>query len=177
MDCPDGARLVPLTQGKFAIVDEEDYEISARFPWYIQNTRRSSYAICKMYIGSIGGKSCSAYMSLHRLIMRPASGMDIDHLNHNGLDCRKKNMRICTRQQNACNRRSNRQVKEKSSLYKGVSWHKRLRQWQSGIAVNKRDVHLGYFDLEIDAAKAYDRVAIAHFGEFAHTNFPKEDYL
>ena len=177
MKCSERVRLIPLTQGKFAVVDEDDYEIVRRFPWYCQRTKRTNYAMCKMYIGSLGGKSQSVYMSLHRLIMRPPHVMDIDHKDHNGLNCRRSNMRICTRTENARGRRICTDIRRKTSVYKGVSWNKRICKWHARICVKRKDIHLGYYLYETEAAYAYDEAAIKYFGEYAILNFPKREYL
>lgn len=103
------AKYVPIKGGKFAIVDDDDYELASRFPWYILKGRRGKeYAQCVMYLGKIDNKFLYAQMYLHRLIMRPPKGSDIDHLNHNGLDNRREKLSICTHEENAQNRRAKR---------------------------------------------------------------------
>jgi len=91
----------------------------------------------------------------------------IDHINQNKIDNRIINLRSCTKQENSMNRRSN---KNTSSKYKGVSWHKNAKKWMAKIKIDSKAKHLGYFQTESDAAKAYDKAALEHFGEFACLN-------
>jgi len=98
--------------------------------------------------------------------MRPSIGMDIDHRDHDGLNCRRENMRICTHIQNMQNKRPIKGILR----YKGVSWACWARKWRSQIRVNGKKIHNGYFFSEIEAARAYDRAALKYFGEFAYLN-------
>ena len=100
--------------------------------------------------------------------MNAPDGMEVDHINGNGLDNRKANLRLCTRAQNQMN-----SIKRtgKSSIFKGVSWHKNAWKWRANIKINQKDIHIGYFDTELEAAEAYDIEAIRLFGSFAKTNF------
>lgn len=168
------ARLVPLgSSGKCAIVDDCDYADVSRFKWTCVNEDRASYAYCHVTIGRLSGKRQTRSMQLHRLIMRPPKGLEVDHKDHDGLDCRRANMRICTKAQNQQNGRSK---IGSSSSFKGVSWHKRASKWEACLK-DKKKIYLGLFDDELAAARAYDRAALKYFGEFACTNLPKEEYL
>lgn len=110
--------------------------------------------------------SKQARTSMHVLLMgRPM----IDHINHNGLDNRRSNLRPATKSQNSAN--SIRRVFGKSSTFRGVGWREHAGKWVARIA--KR--HLGYFETETDAARAYDAAAREAFGEFASLNFPGDD--
>ena len=154
---------VSLTHGTFALVDDRDFASVSRFKWYVTS---HGYARTGVHMGYLGGKKKMVYMYLHRLILRPPEGMDIDHRNHNTLDCRRANMRICTRSQNMQN-----QITTKgTSKYKGVCWIKREAKWSAGIKLNARSIHIGLFDDEIEAARSYDAAARELFGEFARTN-------
>ena len=158
-------RTIPLTQGKFAIIDDVDYESVNRFKWYLNSP---GYARTGVSLGYINGKEKKSKMVLHRLIMRPPKGMQVDHINHNTLDCRRANMRICTNQENARN-----QAKYKgTSIFKGVYFNKRDVKWRAQIGYNGNQIHLGNFDNEEDGARAYDTAAKKLFGEFANCNFP-----
>jgi hypothetical protein len=90
-----------------------------------------------------------------------------DHINHDKLDNRRINLRSCTNQQNHMNKSSN---KDSTSKYLGVSWHKNANKWQSSIRFNGKQIHLGIFNNEQDAAKAYNLKAIELFGEFSNLN-------
>lgn len=105
---------------------------------------------------------------LHRFLMLPPDTMVIDHINHNPMDNRKINLRICTRQQNQCNQKK--QNKNTSSIFKGVFFDKDRDKWQSTIKVNSRSIFLGRFDTEEEASTEYDKAAHIHFGEYAHPN-------
>lgn len=103
--------------------------------------------------------------SIHRVIMCPPPGMFVDHINHNKLDNRRCNLRICTPTQNMANRLT---WGDKASVYKGV--YKSRKRWRASIMINGKKINLGSFDSQEDAAKEYDRAAIRLFGEFALTN-------
>jgi len=102
------------------------------------------------------------------LIMRTPRNMQIDHKNHNKLDCRRKNMRICTNAQN----QHNRVAFGGSSKYKGVCWVNHLKKWCAQIKINNKSLHLGLFVDEIKAAKSFDKAATKYYGEFAYLNYP-----
>jgi hypothetical protein len=156
----EGAKLIPLTQGKLAIVDAEDYSRLNKLKWYANRAKRTYYAR-----GTIKGTR----VGMHRQILTAPPHLYVDHKNRNGLDNRKSNLRLCTHFQNQQNRRPSLNGKSK---YKGVCWSKRHKKFRARITYNKKSFHLGLFDSEIDAAKAYDKKARELFGEFAYLNFP-----
>ena len=106
---------------------------------------------------------------MHRQILQPPGHLFVDHINHNGLDNRKTNLRLATCAQNTYNRINLR--KSKSSKYKGVSWKKQKMKWVVNVRYNCRNKFIGYFKDEIQAAKAYDKAAKKYHGEFASLNF------
>ena len=106
---------------------------------------------------------------MHRLIMNSPTGFMVDHINHNGLDNRKKNLRIVTPQQNTWNARPFKD--QGKSKYKGVSWEKKYKKWKANICIENKLKHIGYFDNEKEAAEAYDTAAKKHRGEYAFLNF------
>lgn len=159
-------KTIPLTQGKFAIVDDEDYEWLNQWKWCADKIGKTYYAV-----RTINHKLGKQMILMHRQILRltKGDGKLTDHRNHNGLNNRKCNLRICTHNQNHQNRRKPRTL----NRYKGVSWHKPSKRWCAHIIHNKKYIHLGYFDNEIKAAKTYDKKAKELFGEFACLNFSK----
>ena len=160
-------KRIPLTNGYFAIVDDEDYESVSRFKWYSQRHGDCDYACCLIYMGHVGGTQKNAKMKMHQLIMRPPVGLEVDHRNQDGLDNTRGNLRLCTRAQNCMNRRSR---KATSSIYKGVCWFKNNRKWCARIWVGGRNIRLGMFVDEIKAARAYNAAAKQYHGEFAWLN-------
>ena len=157
----EGAKLIPLTQDKFAIVDAEDYGRLCKYKWYTQKGRRNYYARNQRPHGMV---------LMHRVILNAPRGLVVDHINHNGLDNRKRNLRLCTVTQNNQNRRPITNP-NKTSKYKGVSFDKNRNRFAAYIKHHKKSYFLGRFDSETDAAKAYDKKASELFGEFAYLNF------
>jgi len=150
-------KTIPLTQGKVAIVDDEDFDNLIKYKWFLDN----GYAR-----GRVNGK----YIFMHRFIMKTKRGEIYDHINRNKLDNRKSNMRKCTYSQNAVNAKYN--FHNKVSKYRGVCWSKEMSLWKASIRVNTKAIHLGFFENEIDAAKIYDSAARHYFDNFAYLNFP-----
>lgn len=147
---------IPLTKGKFAKVSDEDYTFLMNWKWYHVRMKDKEYAYRKEK-----GRS----VPMHRELLKAQKGKVVDHINHNGLDNRRENLRVCTYSQNLMNMRKTRG----SSKYKGVSFHKRAKKWMAYIKKGDRK-HIGYFDDEISAAKAYNEEARRIFGRFALLN-------
>ncbi len=163
---PPGCKIaakkrIKLSCGKWAIVDAADYEQLSEYRWCALEKGRSWYAKTLNRNGTI--------LSMHRLILNAPKGLFVDHINHNGLDNRRENLRLCTHLENLRNARPS---TGGSSKYKGVSWEKAKKRFRAKINHNRKGIHLGYFKNEIDAAKAYDKKAKELFGEFAYLNFP-----
>jgi hypothetical protein len=156
------AKEIILTQGKVAIVDDEDFEYLNQWKWHIHKQNRSNYyARTVIYINK---KRIPVVM--HRLLVK-CDGYIIDHITGDGLDNRKCNIRVCTRSENPINRRVN---INNLSGYKGVSWFKPEQKWRAQIQYRKIVYYLGCFEKRIDAAKAYNAAALKYHGEFAKLN-------
>ncbi len=160
-------RKIPLTKGKFAIVDPKDYKHLSKYKWFAQRGKETFYAV---RVGRKSEARNGKNIWMHRVILGLDEGVFCDHINHNGLDNRKVNLRPATRSQNMCNR-----PKTKShcwSKFKGVSFRVDQNRWVSEIQVDGKSMFLGYFGDEIGAAKTYDRAARKFHGQFAVLNFP-----
>jgi hypothetical protein len=145
---------IPLTQGKIALVDDWNYDWLSKYKWYADRHRQRYYARTNsIYKG--------AYM--HRLIMKPSTGLEVDHLDKNGLNCQESNMRNCTRSVNAQNQRD-------KGNYVGVYLDKRDGSIFSSICVNYKTISLGRFTTREEAAIAYNTAALKYFGNNARLN-------
>jgi hypothetical protein len=158
-------RRIPLTQGFFAIVDPEDYDRLAKFKWHVCKSVRTFYAVRSL---TNGKKEKRKNMRMHNFILNLPDGLHCDHINHNGLDNRKANLRRATCAQNI--RYAQKTRNKFQSNYKGL-FHRRDGMWRALITVNGRRIYVGSFKSETDAAKAYDEAAKKYHGEFANLNF------
>lgn len=158
------SKEIPLSQGKVTIVDEGDYAFLMQWKWHYHVT---GYA--QRNSPRNGGKQHP--IKMHRVIMECPSNMVVDHINHDKLDNRRCNLRICTQGQNNINSLG---WSRRLGKYKGTSWNKICKKWGAYIQVNRIPIFLGYYNNDIDAAKAYDTAAIMYHGQFAKLNFNRE---
>ena len=155
---------IPLTQGKVAIVDDEDYEEASKYTWWYS---KKGYAVTTRR-KSLGRKN----ISMHILIAGKISEKVTDHINGNKLDNRRENLRHVTLSQNSQNQKPIREGT--SSRYKGVHWHKKTNKWISKICIEGKRYHLGCYENERDAAWVYNVWAESFFGEYARLNVLKQ---
>jgi hypothetical protein len=162
-------KTIALTQGKTALVDDEDYNKISHFPWFAIRQRKHWYAVY-----ATGPATARVHHRMHTVLMKPPSGMEVDHINGDGLNNTRANMRIVRPADNAKNRRkgTGKGGRPTTSQYKGVNFYPLRSCWLARIMVDKRSIHIGYFASEEAAARAYDQAAAQHHGEFARLNFP-----
>lgn len=159
-------KSIPLSKGRFALVDDDDYERLAKWTWH--SAASYGHAVRRKVVSELAPGEKKGAVWMHREVMNTPDGMITDHINGNPLDNRKENLRICTSLQNSRNAR----VRIDSiSGYKGVSFRKDHQVWRARIQVDGKLIHLGHFRTPEDAARAYDEAAKEYFGEFAVLNF------
>lgn len=156
-------KQILLTQGKYTLVDDDVFEYLNQFKWFASKGGQTFYAARNI------GRPQKREL-IHRVITGAPNSMWVDHIDGNGLNNQKSNLRLATSSQNAKNRRKG--IDNKSG-YKGVSWQVRDKKWQAYITVSGERIHLGYFGNPVEAAYAYDQAAIKYHGEFASLNFQK----
>jgi hypothetical protein len=149
---------IPLTKGLIALVDDCDYLDISRYKWGA-GSRNGGYVAKRKQDGK--------HIYMHREVLHAPDGLVVDHINHNTLDNRRSNLRLCTQKQNI--RNSQLSIRNKSG-YKGVHKAWGHTTWRASIEVNNRYISLGYYDTPEAAARAYDDAAVKYFGNFAHTN-------
>lgn len=157
----------------YALVDDEDYAMVSRFKWFrlVRKGSRNIYAtttISRKLNDSRPGNHRN--VTMHRSILWSPKGYDIDHINMNGLDNRRSNLRIATRSQNCSN---SRKYNNNASGFRGV--FRKDGEWYAAISIGGRAKCIGYFSNKIDAARAYDKRAKELRGEFAKLNFPRSE--
>jgi hypothetical protein len=150
-----GARWIPLTRNKFALVDEADFAlVTAAGSWRFQQ----GYA-------RLGARA----ISLQAFLMQPAEGFEVDHINRDRLDCRRSNLRFATYEENA---RNQRRRSTNTSGYIGVGWMKHMKKWAAKAYRNKHTIYIGYSHSREEAARLRDVWVRANHGDFGVLNFP-----
>lgn len=157
---------IELTQGKVALVDDEDYEYLSRWNWHASKGNTTYYAKRNYYVSE--NPPVQRPKLMHRAIFErrgvELNGLGVDHINGDGLDNRWANLRPATDRDNARNRR-----RQAGCVSKGIHMYEG-RCWRAQIHVVDKQIHLGYYLTRKDAEAAYDEAATRYFGEFAKTN-------
>ena len=151
-------KRIALTQGKYALVDDEDFAYLNQWKWY----HHQGYAI-----RNLGSKGKRHTIMMHRIVNNTPNNMETDHVNHNTLDNRKINLRACSHSQNCINRKK---YKNKTSPYRGVNWHKSSKKWQAQIKYKGKIKYLGIFNTPEEANGVYQKEAKILFKEFYSIN-------
>lgn len=154
---------IPLSRGLVAVIDAVDLRRILQHKWCASVGRSGTYAVTNV-IKSDGRRTM---IKMHRLITDARPGQLVDHRNHNGLDNRRENLRLCDPSQNGGNARPS---KRNKSGYRGVGLHRQTNKWRAYIEVNRKLQHLGLFDDPWDAAQVYNAAAREAWGEFAYQN-------
>lgn len=174
-------KYIQLTQGKKAIIDDIDYLLVSQFKWHFRKSGRTNgkngYAEHSQYDPKLYRKARQEghtrynkkAIFMHNLILKPKQDFQVDHINRNGLDNRRSNLRIGTVSQNYANFPKKQNTKSK---YRGVSFLKRIegKPWQASTTVNGKLAYIGVYKTEKEAALAYNKAAKKFFGEFAQLN-------
>lgn len=160
---------IPLTQGLVALVDDDDFEWLSQWKWCLLPDRKTHYAGRNRRLSDGHG----GVLRMHRVILDAPAGFVVDHIDHNGLNNQRNNLRLCTHRENIANN----QRARGASGFRGVKLdkHRKGKPFMARIRTDGRLFHLGCFEKPEDAARAYDDAALARWGEFATLNFPKED--
>lgn len=161
---PDGTAAIQLGCGNFLTIDASDLPLVQSFPWWSKKSNRTRYAAVNVFLDSAEQRR----VYLHHLIVgAPSSGFETDHIDRNGLNNTRGNLRTVTIPQNRQNSRKRLGCR---SEFKGVLWSKELNKWRARF----RRKYLGTFERETDAARAWDKVAHSVYGDHAALNFPGE---
>lgn len=161
---------IPLTQGKVALVDDDDYERLTVYRWHVAQVKRG-YWYAVRATARVKGRQGRVFM--HRDILGVTdSCVIVDHIDLNTLNNQRANLREATRAQN---RQNSRLPQNNTSGFKGASWNTNAKAWNAQITLDGRSTNLGYYATAREAAQAYDRAAVKHFGVLARTNFSTQN--
>lgn len=169
-DVPPGAVAIPVGE-YFALIDEADRALVAPYGWRpLRASNGKIYAIAQ-------GRSRNELVQMHRLVDGTPADLETDHISGDTLDNRRCNLRPATRAQNGANKPKLHRLahgRTPTSTFKGVHWDRHKAKWRAMIKIDRRSKHVARSESEVEAARAYDRAALAAWGEFAWLNFPDE---
>lgn len=151
---------IPLTQGKVAMVDDEDFEYLSKNKWFCAKGRNTFYAQRR------DGKN-GPIIHMHRLIMNTSINKEVDHIDCNGLNNQKVNLRNCTRIENSYN---SRMKSTNQNKVKGISFAKWANMYRVQLKTNGKRIHVGYFKTIFEASSAYNKHVLQTRGAFAKIN-------
>ncbi len=157
-------RNIRLSNGMIAIIDDEDFDALSIWSWHYKPSGLTGYAYRNAPRGSAGPRT----PKMHQVVLAVRPGECVDHINGDGLDNRRGNLRVAVGNQNNANRKKS--LKKASSRFKGVNWDPNRGKWLAYVRVNRKMKNLGRYILEEDAAKVYNAAAIEYFGEYAKLN-------
>ena len=172
-------KKIPLTQGKFALIDDEDFALVSQYKWFYRKSGRTNgnngyaqhsifnkekYLIAKKE----GHYRYNDSIFMHNLILSPKIGFEIDHKDRNGLNNQRNNLRLVTHSQNM-----NNFPKKGKNKYRGVCFHKwlKIKPWEAYITINYKRLSLGCFATPEEAAKIRDKKSIELYGDYSQLNF------
>jgi hypothetical protein len=166
-------KKIPLTQGKVSLVDDDDFEYLNQFNWHMSTYRELNYAKRNVRAGT-----SHKLRPMHREIFEyrgiDLTNLEVDHINGDGLDNRRSNLRLATHKENLANCAKRSATRCKNHGFKGITFNPKNAKWVAQIAVNGKHIECGEYNTPSKAANAYDDAAVQYFGKFAKTN---EDLL
>ena len=165
---------IQLNHGKVALVDDEDFEELNKYKWYAHKMRGDLFYAYRRKRRIENQEGNRGVISMHKMLISDAK--EIDHKNGNSLDNRKENLRGCSHSQNIANSKTRTMYgsKNKTSFFRGVNWSAQRKKWRARVCKNYKVFELGFFNDQLDAAKAYDKKSKELFGDFARLNFSEE---
>jgi hypothetical protein len=166
-------RTIPLggqkAAGRVALVDDEDYEQVMAYRWHVRETMRPGRRDNGPYAAAtVWRQGRAVTILMHKLL---TGWPQTDHVDHDGLNNQRINLRPATASENGGNRRPNHAG---ASPFKGVYWDRQVDKWRARIRIDRKWCYLGWFAVEEDAAQAYDTAALLAWGAYAHLNFPRQ---
>ncbi len=156
-----GLKTLELTQGQVAVIDDTDFDNLKAFNWFAVKDRDRWYAATSI----VRDDGKRQLLRMHRFVADAPAEMQVDHINGNGLDNRRSNLRVCTHQENQWNRQA--APRNSTTGLQGVNYNKANKNFRAAIKHNKKSIHLGVFSTKEAAFEAYKAASIKFKGEFS----------